>query len=693
VLSVLCGECSAELPQPRLDRIFPLGGEAGATLTLTISGANLEEVKALQFDHAGLTATLVKDAEFRVTIAANTPPGAHEVYAVGKYGISGSRLFAACKGLTEVAKEGTNTSRDKAQSISLNSAINGSITANADDYYRFTAGKGRPVVIDCQALRLDSPLRPVLTLTDTRGRPLLHSKPYHDRTDPLVDFVPAADGEYLLALHDRTFNGDLPYRLIITTRPYLELVWPPVVQVGKSAALTLFGRNLPRGQATSGVLVQAPSLEQLPWAFTAPAREQMRYDYIAHVSGAALNARAMQLWPDKVADALNPVTLMTTDIPVTLEQEPNDTPEKAQPLTLPAVVCGRFDRPGDVDWYRFTANAEQVIAVDLLCERLGRPGDPVAVLRNDKGEDVATFDDFGNSSEAMTQLTRDATGTFTIPADGTYHLLVQDRFHRGGPRYTYAVRVGKPRPDFYPVVFHEQSGSPTCPTLRQGGCALYELCLNRRDGFAATATVEAEGLPRGVTCPPVHIGPNAEFGSIVFIAANDAPEWSGFIRLKAWTTVDGKRVEREVTAIQRRWEENFPLSTRANRRIGLAVRSKAPYRLNVAAAPLSVQAGGSVETKVVLSRLWPDFKDKVQVTAFKPPAGFEVAAVDIESDKKEATVKLTLAPEVPPATYSVVLRGDAQVSWKADAKDTEERRLRVADPAPPLTIVVTAPPK
>jgi hypothetical protein len=679
------------LPEPRLDRIFPLGGKAGSTLTLAIGGSNLNDVKTLLFDHPGLTATFVKENEFRLTIAADTPPGTHEVHAIGKYGLSASRLFSVSRGLTEVMRDGENTSRDKAQVIPLDTVVNANTNANLDHFYRFTARKGQRIVIDCQAYRLDSTLRPMVTLADADGRVLLRGKPYHDRTDPLLDFLVPADGSYVMSIHDRTFTDDLPYRLVVTTRPQIELVWPPAVQVGKAASLTLFGRNLPGSQSDRGAVVNGLPLDQLPWKFTPPAVPPLRYEYINPVSGADLNGRAIQVWPDKVADALHPVTLFPTDTPVTLEQEPNDTPEKAQPLTLPAVVCGRFDRPGDVDWYRFTAKAEEIVAIDLLCERLGRPGDPVAILRNDKGEDVASFDDFGNNSEgAMSQLTRDATGTFTIPADGTYHLLVHDRFHRGGPRYTYVLRVGKPRRDFYPVVYHEQTGSPTCPTVRQGGCALYEFCLNRRDGFDGMATVEVEGLPKGVTCPPVSIGPNAEFGSIVFVATADAPESNGFLRLKAWATIDGKRIEREVACVQRRWEEDQPLSTRACRRIGLAVRPKAPYRLNAPKA-LEVQAGGSVEARVTLTRLWPEFKDKVQVTAFKPPPGFEAAGVDIEPDRTEGTVKLTLSADVPPGTYSVVLHGDAQVPFKADPKAGDDARVRVADPAPPVTIVVKAP--
>jgi len=66
------------------------------------------------------------------------------------------------------------------------------------------------------------------------------------------------------------------------------------------------------------------------------------------------------------------------------------------------------------------------------------------------------------------------------------------------------------------------------------------VCINRWDGLSGPLTVEAEGLPKGVSCLPVHISPQTQFANVVFTATADAPEWSGAIRLKAWATVEGK---------------------------------------------------------------------------------------------------------------------------------------------------------
>jgi hypothetical protein len=695
-LGLFPDECHAQLPQSRLDRIFPLGCEAGSTLVLDIAGKDIDDVKTLHFDHPGLKAEFVKPNQFRVTIAAETPSGTYEARAVGKNGISASRLFAVCRGLTEVRQiaEG-NDRRDKAQSVAMNVAINGLSRGNASDLYRFPAHKGERVTIDCQAFALDSPFQPAMILSTTEGTELVRGKPVYDRMDSLIDFVAPADGPYFLELRDLTYVGDRPYRLVISNRPRLDSVFPPAVRPGKAVELSLLGRNLPGGRQIAKVTGPEPPLEELRVPFTAPvdATRLHRWNFLNHPSSPALNARWFQLRPGPVADTLNPVTLTYADAPVTREREGNNTADTAQSVTLPTVICGRFDQPGDIDWYTFKAKAGQVISVDLLCERLGLPGDPIVVLFNAKGEEVSVFDDHGTNVEALTQLNRDPLGTFAIPENGSYRLQVQERTRRGGPRYLYALRVGQAQPDFYPVVFHETQNEPTCPVLRQGGTAFCDLCLNRRDGFNGSVTVEAEKLPRGVSCPPIHVGPNNELASVVFQAATDAPEWSGSIRLKAWAMIDGKRIERPVGCVQRRFGDSGGSATRASRAMCLAVRSTAPYILRVPPGEIKLPAGQSHEFKVKLTRHQADFKGGVRLSAWKPPAGFEVSDAEIKEGASDATIKVAVPADATPGVYTVVLRGDAQVPFSPDPKATDKPSVRVNDAALPLTVVVNEPPK
>ena len=52
----------ADLPSVLFGRLTPLGGGAGSTVDVEVSGADMEGVKTLLFDHPGLKANFLKDA-------------------------------------------------------------------------------------------------------------------------------------------------------------------------------------------------------------------------------------------------------------------------------------------------------------------------------------------------------------------------------------------------------------------------------------------------------------------------------------------------------------------------------------------------------------------------------------------------------------------------------------------------------
>jgi hypothetical protein len=687
---LLAAPARAQLPHARLDRIFPLGGSAGSSVVVTVSGKDLDDLTDLHFDRPGFRAERLKPNEFRIHIPADALTGTVEVRTIGKHGISGARLFAVSKGLTEVLEKEPNNTSETAQKVPMDCAISGVSDNDGDDFFRFAARKGQRIVLDCQALRLDSTLRASLVLSDAAGKELARSRPYHQRTDPLLDFVAPADGDYIVGLHDSTYAGGQPYRLVISTRPYVESVFPLAMQPGETRTLTVLGRNLPGGKPFPGGKVLDSSLDQIVLPLSVPKDEpgvSDRFDFLVHPSAPSVKMRGWQLIPKELSNSLTPITLARADAPVTLEREPNDSADTAQEIALPAVICGRFDRPGDSDWYTFSAKAGESIRVDLMCERLDLPGDPFVLISDDKGREVAQFDDHGISYNALALYNRDPFGTFNVPATGKYRLLVQERYGKGGPRYQYVLSLGKPVPDFYPVAFHETNPDPTCPLVRKGGSAFLEVCLNRRD-FQGPVVLEARGLPPGVTCPAVHIGPGRQFANVVFTADAAAKDWAGDFRLEASALIDGKKVVRGVRAVQRRWPIANISTSRACRELCLAVRGEAPYSLRLPATA-RCSAGSTIEVSVALRRSG-DFQGKVQVVGLNLESGFGLAPVEIPEGKGEATARLTVAGNVAPGSYTVGLRGNAQVPVRRDAKTATKTNIRVADPSTPLTVEVAA---
>ena len=213
--------------------------------------------------------------------------------------------------------------------------------------------------------------------------------------------------------------------------------------------------------------------------------------------------------------------------------------------------------------------------------------------------------------------------------------------------------------------------------------------MQRSDSFAEPIDLTVEGLPAGVTCPPVHVSPQTDTACVVFVAADGAKEWAGPIRLTASATIDGKRLTRELRGVQRRWAIDNINTSRLNRQICLAVRPGAPYRVSLPETTTAM-AGGSLDVRVSIRR-FGDFKGKVQITGLDLPPSFGLATLDIPDGKVEGVAKLTVAGNVPPGSYSVVVRGDGQVPFTRD--DKPKANVRVADPSTPVTVVVTAPAK
>src|SRR5688500_8689784 len=83
---------AAELPSARLDSIFPPGGKAGTAVDAALTGADLDDAKALHFSHPGITAGS-KGKRFLVKIAPEVAPGIYDARVSGLLGISNSRAF------------------------------------------------------------------------------------------------------------------------------------------------------------------------------------------------------------------------------------------------------------------------------------------------------------------------------------------------------------------------------------------------------------------------------------------------------------------------------------------------------------------------------------------------------------------------------------------------------------------------
>src|SRR6185436_7810825 len=139
--------------------------------------------------------------KFLVTIATNVPPGVYEARIVGRFGISNPRSFVVSD-LPESIAPTTNNSLARAAAMAINTVVNGHAAANSAAFFKISAKKGQRILIDCQAKAIDSRMQAALILYGAAGKEL-----ERNRHGGLLDFIPPADGEYLLKLYDFVFRG------------------------------------------------------------------------------------------------------------------------------------------------------------------------------------------------------------------------------------------------------------------------------------------------------------------------------------------------------------------------------------------------------------------------------------------------------------------------------------------------------
>src|SRR5262245_43221026 len=364
----------------RLGSILPAGGKAGSTAEVTLTGFDFEEVNQLWFSHPAIKAERQGDVQipktnnpnqpspstvkFTVTIPADVPPGTYDARVASKWGLSNPRAFVVGS-LDELAEQEPNNDIPQAQKVPLNSAVSGVISANTDvDYFSFEGKKGARVVVHCAASSIDSRLTPMLELFDAKDHRLAGNRQYQDR-DALLDAVLPADGAYFVRVCEFAYQAGGPdyfYRIAVSTQPWIDAAFPPVVEPGKANKITLFGRNLPGGNGTPTdhveVTVNVP----------ADADRLRRLDYRGVLGGESFGVDGFEY---RFKGASNPVLLGYARAPVVLDNEDNDTPQKAQKITLPCEIAGRVEKRGDRDRFQFQAKQGEVFVFEGFADRIG----------------------------------------------------------------------------------------------------------------------------------------------------------------------------------------------------------------------------------------------------------------------------------------------------------------------------------
>jgi ribosomal protein L40E len=489
--ATVCSECHAELEKPEAaaQGESPGASEEPPESEHEIAKRNLIEQLQRVFAEDERTPAVRSQAELvfaEVTIEPDAKPGRREIRVLTKRGISNSLSFyvgqlpEVCRkpmkimqfpvlGREHLAQRNRPPEEEELR-ITVPCTMNGQLAAGEVNRYRFKATEGQRLVISAKARDLipyvadgvPGWFQAVLRLHDADGNEVAYNDDFRFHPDPLIYYEVPADGQYVLTINEALFRGreSFVYRITIGELPYVTSIFPLGGRVGEPLAIEMEGWNLQEATLT------------MPPQDAAPGRHLLAATNGEHLS--------------------NHVPFVLGTLPELLEQEPNDDPSTAQKVTLPILVNGRMDRPGDWDVFEVEGKAGETIVAEVHARRLGSPMDSFVKVTDADGTIIALNDDHYDAASGLITDHADSYLMVQLPADGKYYVHIGDTRRQAGKEYAYRLRISHPQPDF------ELRVVPSRIVMPSQKSATVTVFAMRRDGFDGPIALNFQDLPEGL---------------------------------------------------------------------------------------------------------------------------------------------------------------------------------------------------
>ena len=714
VLAIVSGRpcLLAQLPSPRLDWVFPPGGQVGTEVQVTISGTDLDDARQFLFSHPGIQSqpsmTLPTEVhphpraianQFDVSIAADVPVGIHELRVVGRFGVSNPRSFVVGD-LSEVVEALGNESASGAMAVSPEMTISGRAQGVQPDYFRVDLKLGQRLMMNLWAQRLGSRMDGTLSVCSEDGRTIVTSRDQF-QLDPFLDFTAPSDGSYLISVFDFVYDSgnERFYRLSISSAPFVEYVFPPAVEPGVSTKVLLVGRNLPGGEPSETLVSDGKRLEQLVVEITPPDRAAITVvpQFASLVKPAELDMHGFMYRHQADQLTLNPVWISYATAPIVEEAEPNNNPSRAHQVEAPCEYVGQFYPRRDTDWIELRAKQGDIFWFELFSARLGHPTDAFLLIQrvvtSESGkvtvQDVAEVDDAGDrpGGKAFGMPSSDPVYRLSVAEDSTYRVLIRDLYgdSYASPRHVYRLSIRQSQPDFRLIAAPDSPWSPGKdqplrwnPVLRRGGAVPLRVLVHRRDGFAGEIRLNVSGLPAQVDYRAQTILPAGGETLIHFMAGEDAPPWSGPIQITGHAEIDGIEVVHRAFGGTLDWdnpEKANPVNSRLTTDFALAVSDEtAPVTVRAAEDKTWETSPGSKLSVPILITHHTELKEPLKLAPRGMPAGVK-AEVSVVENGKEGTVDVTVEPGARVGTYYIVLEGKVKILYRRNPAALEKAEV------------------
>lgn len=489
-----------------------------------------------------------------VTVAPDAKPGRREIRVITKRGVSNPLPFYVGQ-VPEVARKPMKTCQlpvlgkehlaqrkrlpeEVEMRVALPCTVNGQVGPGEVNRYRFQAHKGERLVISAKARQL-VPYVPdgvpgwfqaVLKLYDASGKEVAYNDDFRSNPDPLIYYEVPADGEYVLTINEALFRGreSFVYRITVGELPYVTGIFPLGGRVGEPVKVEMNGWHLDQA-----ALVLPPKDAKPGQHLIAAVKGQLVSNYL-------------------------PFALDT--LPECLDAESNDEPSKAQKVSLPTIVNGRSDRPGDWDIFEVEGKAGETIVAEVHARRLGSPFDSFLKVTGADGKIIAMNDDHYDAASGANTDHADSYLMVKLPADGKYFIHLGDTRRQSGKECAYRLRISQPQPDFVLRLI------PSRISIRGKTAANVTVYAIRKDGFDGPIKLSFKDLPAGLESPGATLPAQKEVAGLQLKTSLAEMEKPVNLTVVGTATVGGREIVHEAVPSEDRmqaflWRHLLPAET------------------------------------------------------------------------------------------------------------------------------------
>ncbi|MCG8649189.1 MAG: PPC domain-containing protein [Pirellulales bacterium] len=483
----------AQAYRPEVTVSTPRGLQRGTTQKVVLGGTRLADARQLLIDRPGINVKSLKPidngkVELELEVPADTAPGLYPMRLATKTGLSNVIMFSV-GAMPQVDEVEPNSEFGKPQQISNNVTIEGVVAREDEDYYAVTLKKGQPLTAELEGVRIkkgrSNPFfDPYIAILDSQRFELATSDDAPLLQQDCVCSIRAPeDGTYLIVVRDSSFGGNNDrYRLHVGSYPRPIAVVPAGGAPGEVLDMTFIDLH---GDAWIEK-VQLPS--EPAEAFPLLAKNE------AGISPSPnfIRVQAMQN---------------------VIEREPNNSFKESTPGPLPAAFCGIVGEPGDLDFFSFEAKKNQTVQIRVYARKVLRSAlDSVLNVYNDKGGRVGGNDDSGGPDSYL---------EYKIPADGRYHIAVNDHLRGGGPGYASRIEAKLAEPQLTLSLPDRRRYEATQINVPQGNRAAVMINASRQR-FGGAIDISGLNLPEGVTVTPIQMPANRTTVPLLLSAAPEA---------------------------------------------------------------------------------------------------------------------------------------------------------------------------